>query len=157
MRHAIGTDGVHADHHQRERPTPATQNVNQQVEPRQQQEAPAAAEEHPAWRPDALDHRAEAQPAQCRARRQPNRAGSGQPSHFRPRRAVAAHHTAGDQAQDHCAERRDEAERGITTAVEGERLFARKQVEEPSVEGPRGIAVFVPVRREAGHQVRPGV
>ena len=39
----------------------------------------------------------------------PSNAGDGKPPHLRPRRAPAAQHAAGDQAEDHRAERWDEA------------------------------------------------
>ena len=49
---------------------PPADAIHDRVEGRQQQEAPAAREEHPARRPDALDHGADAQLAQPPAERQ---------------------------------------------------------------------------------------
>ena len=56
-------------------------------------------------------------------------------SEQRPRRGEAERpqQPAGQEAEDHRGERRDEAERGVAAAVVDERLLAREEVEEPLV------------------------
>ena len=71
------------------------------------------------------------------------------------RGAGGAQPAAGDQAEDHRAERRDEAQCEIAAAIRDERLRAREQVEEPDVERVSEIVVLVPVRRESAVVMRP--
>ena len=82
--HAVGGDRVHADDDQREGPAADAEKVQHRVEAGQEQEAPAAAEEDPARRPDPLDHRADAQRAQALARRQPTQARGDEPERPSP-------------------------------------------------------------------------
>ena len=62
---------------------------------------------------------------------------------------------AGDQPENHRAERRDEAERKIAAAVRDERFRAGEKIQEPLVERRTEIRVFVPMRREAARVIRP--
>ena len=62
---------------------------------------------------------------------------------------------AGDQPQDHRAQRGDEAQRRVAAAVGDKRRLARQQVEEPHVEGLPEVAVLVPVRRQPAVVMRP--
>ena len=71
------------------------------------------------------------------------------------RGASVAQPAAGDQSQDHGAERRNEAQRQISAAVGDEWLDARKQIQEPLVERVPEIGVLVPVRGEAGVVMLP--
>ena len=73
----------------------------------------------------------------------------------RDRAALARGATAGDQAQDHGAERGNEAERQIAAAVKHERLDAREEIQEPLVEGVAQVGVLIPMRGEARVVVRP--
>ena len=57
---------------------------------------------------------------------------------------------SGEQAKDHGAQSGDETQSEIAALVEDERVFARKQVQEPQIEGLAEIAVLVPVGAEAG-------
>ena len=77
--HAIGGDRVHADDPERKGPEAHAEEVEHGVEARQKQEAPAAAEEHPARGPDPLDDRADAQLAQAPAGRQADGARRAKP------------------------------------------------------------------------------
>ena len=71
------------------------------------------------------------------------------------RGAAAMKPLSGEQAQDHGAQRGDEAQGKVAALVEHERVFAGKQVQEPHVEGLAKVAVLVPVRAKAGVQVMP--
>lgn len=67
----------------------------------------------------------------------------------------AAGASARQQAEDHRAQRREEAERRVPAAVEFKRPLAREQVQEPPVERPGRIAVQVPVRlKSRAHLLR---
>src|ERR1017187_329699 len=67
MRHQVGGDGVHTDHHQRKGPFPIAFHLNQPAKPGQEQEAQSTAEKRPTRRPDALHHRADAGVVQHKA------------------------------------------------------------------------------------------
>ena len=124
------------------------------VEAGQEQETPAAAEQRPRRRPDALDDWAEAEPVDEQSDRQARRGGGGQPAQFGEVRGRVAQPGAGDQAEYHRPQCRDETERGVTAVVEQKRLLAREEVEEPAVERPGQVRVHVPVGGEAGEVVR---
>src|SRR5207245_165108 len=68
---------------------------------------------------------------------------------------VIAQPAAGDEAEDHRAERRNETQRAVPAAVIEERLLAREEVHEPGVERPGEVGVLVPMRRESADVVRP--
>jgi len=152
---AVGRDRVRAQHDEREGPPPAAPHVERLVEERQEQEAEAAAPEYPAGRPDALDDRAQAERSDEPARRQAREPGSHQPAPRLTRPAIPPQQRAGEEAEDHRPERRDEAQGLVAATVEGERLLAREEVQEPAVELRREILALVPVRREAVQVVRP--
>src|SRR5271156_2307476 len=59
------------------------------------------------------------------------------------------------QAQDHGAKRGDKAQGKITALVEHEWVFARKQVQEPQIEGLAKVAVLIPVGAKPGVKVMP--
>src|SRR5689334_1483024 len=56
------------------------------------------------------------------------------------RQRLAAQPAASNQAQNHRAERRDEAQRGIAAAISNEGSLAREEIEEPGIECPGQIA-----------------
>src|ERR1700690_17949 len=145
MSHAIGGDGIHANHNQRKRPTLATPEINQHIEPGHQEEAPTTAEKNPARSPDALHDRTNPQPAKRRTRTESNDASSGQPFYLGPGRAIAANQITSQQTKDHRAQRRDEAQRAIATLVMGERMFAWEKIQEPGVKRPRKVCVLIPM------------
>ena len=60
-----------------------------------------------------------------------------------------------EQAKDHGAQSGNEAKGKVAAAVECERVFAGKQVQEPQIKGLAKIAVLVPVRAKAGVQMMP--
>src|SRR5215468_10091622 len=152
---AVGGDRIHPDDDQRERPPLHSLQVNQRIEPRRQQKTPAAAEQHPTRRPDALHDGANAQAPDQPTADQTDQACDHEPFHFAQRIALTAEHIARDQSKDHRSERRDEAERRIPAAVERERSFTREKIQEPHVESPRQIRVLVPMRGETAHPMRP--
>ncbi len=84
--HAVSRDRVHADDPERKGPETHADDVEHGVEARQKQEAPAAAKEHPARRPDPLDHRADAQLAQAPAGRQADDPCRAKPEDLGPAR-----------------------------------------------------------------------
>ncbi len=61
----------------------------------------------------------------------------------------------GEEAQDHGAQRGDEAQRQVAALVEHERVLAREQVQEPNIEGLAEVAVLVPVGAKAGVKMMP--
>src|SRR5205823_1051189 len=127
-------DGVHANDHQRKRPGPPATNIRHCVEAGSEQKAPAATEEGPTGRPNAFDDRAKSKPAQNTACRQTDEASDDEPADFGPGLALTPQDAAGDQAEDHRAQRRDKAKGGIATTIEVERVLARKQIHKPVVE-----------------------
>src|ERR1700678_3491928 len=59
------------------------------------------------------------------------------------------------QAQDHGAKRGDKTQGKVAALVEHERVFARKQIQEPQIEGLAKVAVLIPVGAKPGVEVMP--
>src|SRR5271163_2175012 len=59
------------------------------------------------------------------------------------------------QAQDHGAQRGDKAQGKVAAVVEHEWVFARKEVQEPHIEGLPKVAVLIPVGAKPGVEVMP--
>src|SRR5271155_2722857 len=120
----------------------------------EEEEADTAAEERPAWRPDALDDGADPGEVQDEAGDGEQRACDQEPlnGNLRSRRAKPL---ARAQAEQHGAQRGYEAECEISTAVVQEARCTRQEVQEPDVKCLPEVAVLVPVRGEAGEVVVP--
>ncbi len=95
-------------------------------------------------------------PVKCnsRAEADSDRAGNEKPLHWDGRRR-SAKPASGDQAQNHRAQSRNEAEGQITALVVDKRLRSWKQVEKPLIESMSQVAVLVPMRGEAAEVVTP--
>ena len=84
--YAVGGDRIRSDHHQRKCPglLPGLirGNIQQRIKTRQEQEAPAAAIQRPAWRPNALHRGANPRRVECPTSGQKHEAGNRQPAHL---------------------------------------------------------------------------
>ena len=100
--------GIHADHDERERPASIAFDFDDPRKDGEEQVAYAAAEERPAWRPDALDDRANTGEVKDQARGHEENSGKQE---FAKRYfgGCGAKPLSGAQAQEHRSERRDEA------------------------------------------------
>ena len=103
------------------------------------------------WRPNALDDGADAGKVQHERRGTQNRAGQQEAAKGNPRSGLAIP-PAGDEAQQQGAQRGDKAERKVAARVVSKALRARKEIQEPNVEGLAQVAVLVPVRGKAREQ-----
>ena len=112
-------------------------DVEHSVKARQKQEAPAAAEEHPARCPDPLDHRADAQLAQAPAGRQADAPGRAEPDDLGPARPGAPQDPARQEAQDHRRQRGDEAQGRVAAAVAREGALRGKTDSRTTCRTPR--------------------
>ena len=141
---------------------PMTRNGNAQnwkpsevehgVKARQEEEAPAAAEEHPARGPDFLTTgQIPSRPGPSRPPDRCRPATTSQRTFAQPGLCSARLRRPGGPGSS--CQRGDEAQRRIAAAVVRNGRFARKQVQEPGVERPGGVAVLVPVSREPGGMV----
>ncbi len=145
---------VQPDDDEGEGPSAVASDLDHPAEGRQQQEAPAAAEQRPCRGPDALDDRIDARGVQQDTGKDPGDTGHYQAPHRNGRRGCTQP-ASGDEPEDHRAQRRDEAEREIAAAVGHQRRLAREQVQEPLVEGQPQVGVLVPVGRQPRVLMRP--
>src|ERR1700690_1357221 len=112
----VGRDRVHADDNQRKRPASIELHVHDPGECGEKEEADSAAEERPAWRPDALDDGAEAGEVEKKAGCDKHGAGDDETlnGNFGSGRAEPF---TGAQPEQHGAERGNEAEGEIAAVV----------------------------------------
>src|SRR6202021_3263562 len=62
---------------------------------------------------------------------------------------------SGEQSHNHGAERGNKTQRRPTALIKDKRILARKEVQEPNVEGPREVGVLVPMREKSGVEMMP--
>src|SRR6266568_576326 len=127
---------------------PETLHLDHPTKCSQEKEANSSAEDGPGRRPNAFHHRANVRVMQRQSKRNPRNAGNQQLLH-RDLGPGFPQPAPGDQAQDHCAQRRNETQCEVSTRVVHEAIFAREQVQEPLVEAVSEIVVLVPVRSES--------
>lgn len=144
----VGGDGVHADDDEREGEGAVATLFDDPEEGGQKIEAEAAAEEGPGRGPDALDDGVDAEEMKSDSDGQERGTGEEETADGKAG-GGGKEPSTGDEAEDHGAERRDEAEGEVSAAVVDEGRGAGKEIEEPEVEGLAEVGVLVPVRCES--------
>ena len=150
----ISSDGIHANHDEWERPFSASARFDDPTEGGKRQETESSAEQSPAGSPDALYNGADSCEVKEQTRGNSPYAGKQKFLEW-DLRSNTTQPPAGDQTQNHGAERGNKTQGEVATIIGHEGRSAREQIQEPLVESIAEIGVLVPVGKESGKIVGP--
>src|SRR5207253_1087671 len=140
--HEIRRDRVGADNDQRIGQRAQAEQVQHQVKRGKEEEAEPAAEQDPARSPDPLDDWAHTEMAEGEPAGQAEQTRENQPHQLPPGWPLAAEHAAGQEAENHRAQGRNETQGRVAAAVEAKWRLARQTIQEPGVECPGQVTVL---------------